>query len=410
MAARRRRPIPGAADHLLARRRASRARPTRPAPRPTEIAAFVGTAAPEDFALAGDTVVYSGPAEWSLRRMVLHCAWLCKAAGGVDAFLIGSELRGLTTHPLRCQHLSLRRGAAGSGGGREDACSARGRRSPMPPTGASISATSRATARATSSSISIRCGRMTAIDMVGIDNYMPLADWRDGDDHLDAGDLGLRQRHRPISAPTSPAANISTGTMPATPTATRRCAAPISDGTYGKPWVFRPKDIAGWWANQHYDRPGGVEQATPTGWVAEGKPIWFTETGCPAVDKGAEPAQRLSRSEVVGERPAALFRRHPRRPHPAALHRRRHRLLEPGRSRFRRRRQPGLHGLWRAHGGPCRHPSVDLGRAALSGLSAARPTSGRTAPTGRPATGSTAASARRPPRAGGADPRRLWRR
>jgi len=62
-----------------------------------EIAAFVGTAAPGDFSLSGDTVHYSGPDEWSLRRMVLHCAWLCKAAGGVDAFLVGSELRGLTT-------------------------------------------------------------------------------------------------------------------------------------------------------------------------------------------------------------------------------------------------------------------------------------------------------------------------
>ncbi|MFQ8433711.1 glycoside hydrolase TIM-barrel-like domain-containing protein [Amaricoccus sp. W119] len=29
--------------------------------------------------------------------MILHYAHLCAAAGGVDAFLIGSELRGLTT-------------------------------------------------------------------------------------------------------------------------------------------------------------------------------------------------------------------------------------------------------------------------------------------------------------------------
>ena len=60
----------------------------------------------------------------------------------------------------------------------------------------------------------------------------------------------------------------------------------IGDGTYGKPWVFRPKDILSWWANEHHDRPGGVEAGTPTDWVPESKPIWFTETGCPAVDKG----------------------------------------------------------------------------------------------------------------------------
>ena len=39
---------------------------------------------------------YAGPAEWSYRRMVLHYAHLCAAAGGVDAFLIGPELKALT--------------------------------------------------------------------------------------------------------------------------------------------------------------------------------------------------------------------------------------------------------------------------------------------------------------------------
>ncbi len=62
---------------------------------------------------------------------------------------------------------------------------------------------------------------------------------------------------------------------------------PITDGAYGKPWVFRFKDIESWWANAHYDRPGGVECGTPTDWVPEGKPIWLTELGCPAIDKGA---------------------------------------------------------------------------------------------------------------------------
>jgi hypothetical protein len=44
--------------------------------------------------------------------MILHYAMLCAAAGGVDAFLIGSELRGLTTlrsaasaYPVRMQPL-----------------------------------------------------------------------------------------------------------------------------------------------------------------------------------------------------------------------------------------------------------------------------------------------------------------
>ena len=61
----------------------------------------------------------------------------------------------------------------------------------------------------------------------------------------------------------------------------------ITDGAYGKPWVYKPKAIKEWWQNQHFNRPGGVEAGTPTAWVPQSKPIWFTELGCPAVDKGS---------------------------------------------------------------------------------------------------------------------------
>jgi uncharacterized protein (TIGR02217 family) len=36
-----------------------------------------------------------------------------------------------------------------------------------------------------------------------------------------------------------------------------------------------------------YNRPGGIEAGSPTSWTPESKPIWFTELGCPAVDKGS---------------------------------------------------------------------------------------------------------------------------
>ncbi|WVJ71567.1 glycoside hydrolase TIM-barrel-like domain-containing protein [Paracoccus marcusii] len=50
------------------------------------MAAFFGSAAPTDFARIGETVTYSGPAEWSYRRFILHYAHVCAAAGGIDAF------------------------------------------------------------------------------------------------------------------------------------------------------------------------------------------------------------------------------------------------------------------------------------------------------------------------------------
>ena len=63
----------------------------------TQVAAFVGEAAPVDFTTVGESVLYAGPAEWSFRRFIVHYAHLCEAAGGVDGFLIGSEMRGATT-------------------------------------------------------------------------------------------------------------------------------------------------------------------------------------------------------------------------------------------------------------------------------------------------------------------------
>src|SRR5690606_9408817 len=60
--------------------------------------ALIGTATPATFSVSGQSVVWTGPSgDWGLRRMVLHYAHLCAAAGGVDAFLIGSEMPGLTT-------------------------------------------------------------------------------------------------------------------------------------------------------------------------------------------------------------------------------------------------------------------------------------------------------------------------
>ncbi|MTD96259.1 hypothetical protein GIW81_18115 [Hyphomicrobium sp. xq] len=125
-----------------------------------------------------------------------------------------------------------------------------------------------------------------AIDAIGIDVYWPLADWRDGREHLDyqAGtrtiyDLGYLSGNLRggegfdwyYASPEDRAAQVR---------------SPITDGS-GKPWVFRYKDIKSWWQNAHYDRPGGVEAATPTAWVPQSKPFWLTEIGCPAVDKGA---------------------------------------------------------------------------------------------------------------------------
>ncbi len=69
-------------------------------PASAAVAAFLGGAAPSQFTPdpATLTVAYAGaPTDFTYRRMILHYAFLCALAGGVDLFLVGSELRGLET-------------------------------------------------------------------------------------------------------------------------------------------------------------------------------------------------------------------------------------------------------------------------------------------------------------------------
>ena len=125
----------------------------------------------------------------------------------------------------------------------------------------------------------------SSIDVVGIDYYAPLADWRDGAAHLD------KQIAQSIYELDYLAGNLRGGDAydwyyaddAARGAQTR---TPITDGL-GKPWVFRVKDIWSWWSNAHYERVGGAELGAPTAWMPQSKPIWLTEIGCPAVDKGA---------------------------------------------------------------------------------------------------------------------------
>jgi len=251
-----------------------------------QVAALFGAATPANYVVSGQSVSWTGsPIDWGLRRMVLHYAHLCAAAGGVDAFLIGSEMRGLTTirsggastypavQALRDLAADVRAilGASTKIGYAADWSEYFGH---QPGDG--------------SGDVFFHLDPLWAdpeIDFVGIDNYMPLSDWRDGFEHADATlapavyDRGYLQ------------GNIAGGEgfewfygSEADRAAQVRTA--VTDGAAGKPWVFRTKDLRSWWSNPHYNRPGGVESGSPTAWVPQSKPIWFTELGCPAIDRG----------------------------------------------------------------------------------------------------------------------------
>lgn len=250
-----------------------------------QVAAFFGEAGPDDFGGSGEAPLYSGPEEWSYRRLVLHYAKLAEMAGGVDTFIIGSELRGLTT---------ARDGAASYPAVDALRALAADVRSLV---GSATTLTYAADwscyfghqPQDGSGDVFFHLDPLWAdenIDVVGIDWYPPLTDWREGATHLDA------QLARNIHDASYLEGRIEAGerydwfyASDADRTAQVRTA--ITDGAHGEPWIYRAKDVRNFWARAHHNRPGGVRDGAPTAWAPEAKPVWLIELGCPAVDKGA---------------------------------------------------------------------------------------------------------------------------
>ncbi|RED13091.1 baseplate multidomain protein megatron [Pontivivens insulae] len=265
--------------------------------------AFFGGAQVSDFSPHTTGVSYSGPADGGYRRMVLHYAWLCAVAGGVQAFCIGSELRGLTT--LRASDGSYPAVAAL----RQLAGEVRSILGP----GVKISYAADWSEYFGhhpgdgSGDVFYHLDPLWAdsnIDFVGIDNYMPLSDWRDGEGHLDA-EAGWRSIHDPDYL----SANIEGGEgfdwyYASDVDRAAQNRTPITDGAYGDHHVFRYKDLRNWWGRPHFDRPGGVRNDLQTAWEPRSKPIWFTEIGCPAIDKGTnQPNVFLDAKSTESARP-----------------------------------------------------------------------------------------------------------
>jgi hypothetical protein len=250
-----------------------------------QVAAFVGTAQVSDFSIVGTDVIYSGPAEWSFRRFILHYAHLAKAAGGVDAFLIASELCGLTRVRDSASHYPFVDALVQLAG---DVKTVLGSATKVSYAADWAEYFGHQPADGTGD-VYFHLDPLwssASVDAVAIDVYWPLTDWRDGRDHLDWA-AGVRS----IYDLDYLKANLFAGEgydwyYASAADRLSQTRTPITDGS-GKPWVFRFKDIRSWWQNLHYNRPGGVEAASPTAWVPESKPIWFMEVGCPAVDKGA---------------------------------------------------------------------------------------------------------------------------
>ncbi|AQR62632.1 hypothetical protein BZG35_13980 [Brevundimonas sp. LM2] len=220
---------------------------------------------------------------WGLRRLARHYAALA-AETGCDGLLIGSEMRGLTWtrdaaggYPAVARYRTL----AGE-------CRALVGPDVTLSYAADWSEYAGHRPNDGSGDVIFHLDPLwadAAIDYVGIDWYPPLGDWRSGAGGVDgarfAGPDDAAYLAGQVAGGEGFAWFYASDADRAAQTRT-----PIVDTAHGEDWVFRAKDLKGWWANAHHDRPGGVRAATPTAWAPGMKPIRLTEFGCAAVDRG----------------------------------------------------------------------------------------------------------------------------
>ena len=320
------------------------------------VAAFLGSAKTSDFVrdTVNLTVGYAGGLfDWTYRRMILHYANLCVIAGGVNLFLIGSELRGLETI----------RGPAWTPAGTTDAngfavwdypfvaglrALAADVRAIFDGQGLTKSVATLSNLVAYSADWSDWMGFQhpgangqwphldalwsdSNIDVVGLDNYLPLSDWTTGDGGLDARSW---LAPRPSGAwPPSPT-NLSGLGLSGPPTlwslaylkgnieGGEKFAWWYADGANAGPGLdpngsdltvslpqgdrlaqtrsayganqqlLANKQFRWWWKNSHQaisdsgDGRGWVPRGPATAWVPQSKPLAFIEYGYPSTDKG----------------------------------------------------------------------------------------------------------------------------
>lgn len=288
--------------------------PDQTATAEAEVAAFFGTARAADFtvtpiaaqveesagtgaldilsfggALKRSPVAYHGPDEWSYRRFIMHQAALCAAVGGIESFCIGSEMRSLTqirgannSFPAVVQLIAL-------------AAEVRALLGPEVKISYAADWSEYFGYQPGNGDRFFHLDPLWAdanINFVGIDNYMPLSDWREGDEHLDARDWPSIYDLDYLQA------NIEGGEgydwfYPTSEARAAQRRVPITDEVFGEPWIWRFKDLRNWWEHRHFERVGGLRASEPTAWVPQSKPIRFTEYGCAAVDKGSNEPNKF---------------------------------------------------------------------------------------------------------------------
>ena len=253
----------------------------------SQINTFFGSVSSSAFSwdVETKTVLYSGvETEWSYRRFILHMATIAQAAGAND-ILIGSKLTGLTgvrglnnSFPavdcLKALAAEVRT-IVGSYTNISYAADWTEYHSYKPNDG--------------TDDVLFPLDSLWSdsnIDYIGINNFLPLGDWRNGRGGTDCVVGGYTSPYQKEYIQS----NIEGGEYydwhyKSEEDRNLQLRTLIRDDTYGEHWVYRQKDIRNWWRNQHQPRINGVRLA-PSPWKPGSKPIVFTQVGVPAVEKG----------------------------------------------------------------------------------------------------------------------------
>ena len=190
-------------------------------------------------------------------------------------------------------------------------------RSPTPPIGANTS--EREPTTETSGFRSTTSGEATTSTFVGINAYMPLADWRDGNDHKDAVEFVARRGETPrvvasIRDVAYLADNIAGGEgfdwFYQSPEHRRRqIRTPINDGPDGETWLYRYKDVAGWWSSKAFRASRWTKTRPTDAMASEVEADSIHRNRMSRRRQGRQRAQRISRSEVVRKPKPKILRR-----------------------------------------------------------------------------------------------------
>jgi hypothetical protein len=249
---------------------------------------FFGTAQVSDFSFNSDrqTIEYTGdPDDWGFRRFILHYAFVCALAGGVDAFCVGTEMIGLTTardgpvsFPAVQKLIELT----------DDVREVLGEDCQLTYAADWSEFMPRNYEDGGFNSI-FHLDPLWAhseINFIGIDNYLPISDWRGTplaiDDALfdsiyDQGYLksqiegGERYDYQYLNEFDRD----------------NQVRTPLTE------WRYKDKDHKSWWGETHYDIVAGTEQASPTAYVPKLKRLVYTEYGCAAIDKGTNQPNKF---------------------------------------------------------------------------------------------------------------------